>query len=62
MAVLEMLPEMICSEELFGLITLAELVNVCQVINSAIPVRPWTVGKFFAAISTNIARKAGWTL
>ena len=62
MAVLEMLPEVICPEELFGLVTLAEPVNVGQVINSAIPIRLRIVGKLLAAISTNIARRAGWTL
>ena len=39
MTVLQMLSEMICAEEFLGLITLAKLVHMVQVLCSSIPVR-----------------------
>lgn len=52
MTVLEMLPEVVRSEELLRLIAFAELVNMVKVVCSSIPLR-W-VRKLFAAITTHI--------
>lgn len=49
---LEMLSEVISSEEFFGLIAFAEFVHVGQVFNAAIPVGLRVVGKFFTTVAT----------
>lgn len=49
-----MLTEMVCAKELFGLVALAKLMRVIQVLCSGIPVR-W-VRKFFAAEPTQVGR------
>lgn len=48
--VLEMLPEVIGSEELLGLVALPELVHGVEVIGSDIPL--WRVREVFATVPT----------
>lgn len=52
MAVLQVLSEMVCTEELLGLIAFAELVHVVQVLCSSLPIR--RVREFFTAIPTDV--------
>lgn len=52
MAVLEMLAEVVCTEELFGLIAFPKFVLVVQMLAPDLPVRG--VWKFFSAIATHV--------
>lgn len=56
MAVLQMLAEMIGSIELLGLVALSELVDVGKVIDTAIPVGRWVIGKLLTTESTCISQ------
>ena len=49
---LQVLSEMICTEELFRLVALAKLMGVIKMLCSRIPVR--RVGKLFAAEATKV--------
>jgi len=53
MAVLEVLPEMICSIELLRRIAFSKLMGVGQVLNSLFPVAR-SVGELFTTETTNI--------
>lgn len=55
MAVLEVLTEVVGAVELFGLIALAEFVNVRKVFNSVFPILLWKVREFFAAVAASVA-------
>ena len=52
MAVLEMLSEVVCSEELLGMVTLSEFVHMVEMVCSNFPLR--RVRKFFAAVSASV--------
>ena len=58
MTVLEVLPKMVCSVKLLGLIAFAEFMLVSQMCHPRLPVL-WFVGKFFTTISANISRCSG---
>jgi hypothetical protein len=47
---LQMLAEMVGTEEFLRVIALAELVHGRQVLKSAIPVRSWEVRELFSAV------------
>lgn len=64
MAVFEMLPEVVCPEELLAGIALAELVHVLQMPDTVLPILLTSkdasriascTGKFFTAIATRIS-------
>lgn len=57
MAVLQMLSEVICAEELLGLVALAELVRMVQMLCSGVPVGG--VRKLLATESAYVG--GGWT-
>lgn len=48
---------MICSEKFLGLIALAELVGVVEMLSTNVPLR-W-VGEYFAAVPTDIGTRIG---
>jgi hypothetical protein len=52
-----MLSEVICAEELLGLIAFTELMRMVQMLSSSVPVGG--VGELFATESADIGR--GWT-
>jgi hypothetical protein len=52
--VFEMLAEMICSKELFGLVAFAEFMDVGQMLDSIIPVTG-RIRKLFATVAAGIA-------
>jgi hypothetical protein len=52
-----MLSEMICTEKFLGLIALAKLVHMVQVLCSSVPVRG--IGELFATEPTYVGRS--WT-
>ena len=54
MAMLQMLPKMICTEELLALITLAELVDIRQVNDAFLPVGSGDVGEFLPAVAADV--------
>jgi len=49
---LEMLPEMVCSEELLCLVAFAELVDMVQMLGTNVPLR--RVGEILAAVTADI--------
>ena len=54
MTVFQMLPEMVGPEEFLGLIALAELVNIVQMVDPFVPVGLGNVGEFLAAVTTDV--------
>ena len=52
---LQMLAEVVGAEKLFGLIALAKLMLLTQMLGSHIPV--WWIRKFLATVSAHIARR-----
>lgn len=56
MAVFEVLSEVVGSEELLGLVALAKLVHVVEVVRANVPL--WWVGKVFATIPAYIPVRA----
>lgn len=54
MAMLQVLTEMICTEELLALVALAELVDGHKVVAAFGPIRSWEVRKVLPTVSTNI--------
>jgi hypothetical protein len=52
MAMLQVLTEVICTEEFLGLVTLAKFVHVVQVFSSRFPA--CRVGKLFSAKAANV--------
>jgi hypothetical protein len=52
--VFEMLAEMICSKELFGLVAFAEFMDVGQMLDSIIPATG-QIRKLFATVAAGIA-------
>jgi hypothetical protein len=57
MAVLQMLSEVVCAEEFLGLVALAKLVRMVQMLCSDVPVG--RVGELLATESADVGR--GWT-
>lgn len=57
MAVLQVLSEVICAEELLGLIAFAKLVRMVQMLCSDVPIG--RVRKFLATETADVGR--GWT-
>lgn len=57
MAMLQMLAEVICSEKLFRLVALAELVNVVEMLGTNVPAR-W-IGEFLPTISASVGVVGG---
>ena len=51
MTVLEMLAKVVCAEELLGLIALAELVHVVEMVGARLPVGR-AVGELLATVAT----------
>lgn len=59
MAVLQVLSKMVGTEELLGLVALAEFVHVIQVLGPGVPIR-W-IRELLTAISTNVGcSRMGW--
>ena len=56
MTVFQVLPEMICTVEFFGLIALPELVDLAQMLGPGVPV--CGVGEFFTAVAADVRRGA----
>lgn len=56
MAVFEMLTEVVGTEELLGMIALAEFVHCSQVIEPAVPIGLREIGEIFAAVATRVVR------
>ena len=54
MTVFQMLPEMVGAEEFLGLIALAELVDIGQMVVPFFPVGLGNVGEILAAITTDV--------
>jgi hypothetical protein len=59
MAVLEMLAEVVRSEELLRVVALAELVHGRKVLESAVPIWARVIGEFFTTVTTRVVRGAG---
>ena len=59
-AVFQMLPEMVGTEELLRLVTLAELVHGRQMLDASTPVGRRHVGKFIAAVTAHIRVRRSW--
>lgn len=55
MTVFQVLAEMICTVELFGLIALAELVDLGQMLGPGVPV--CGVGKFLTTVAANVRHR-----
>ena len=58
MAVFEMLSEMIGSVEFFGLVALAKLVHVGEVVDASVPIRLWAVRKFLSTEAAGVCQRA----
>lgn len=56
-AVFEVLAEVVGAEELFGLVALAELVHLVEVVGADVPLR--RIGEFFPAVSACVGVRAG---
>lgn len=56
MAVLQMLAEVIRTEEFLCVVALAKLVHCSQVLETTIPIGLWQVGKFLTTVAANIVR------
>ena len=54
MTVLQVLTEMICTEEFFALVALAKLVDGYKVVAAFGPIRSGEVGKVLPTVSTNV--------
>lgn len=54
MAVLEMLAEMVCTEELLRIVAFAELVYDGEMLESAVPVWLGMIGKLLAAVAAGV--------
>lgn len=54
MAVFQVLPEMIGAEEFLGLVALAELMDVCEVLDPFFPVGLGNIGEIFAAVAADV--------
>jgi len=52
MAMLEVLTEVVCSEEFLRLVALAEFVDVVQMLRADVPL--WWIGELITAIATDI--------
>lgn len=55
MTVFQVLPKVVGSEELLGLVTFAELVHVIQVSSAGFPI--WRVWELFSAVPTHVSSK-----
>lgn len=58
MAVLEMLSEVVCSEEFLHVVAFTKFMHSSQMLKSLIPIGLRVVGELFATISTCVMRRA----
>ena len=49
-----MLPEVICAEKLFALVTFTKLVDCCEMIAAGNPILGWKIGELFTTVSAYI--------
>jgi hypothetical protein len=54
---LQVLSEVVCAEELLGLVAFTKFMHMIQMLGSGFPI--WRVGEFFTAISANVCHS--WT-
>lgn len=53
MAVFQMLPEVVCTEEFLGLVTLSELMHMVQVFRARFPIG--RIGEFFSTVAAYVS-------
>lgn len=54
MAVFEMLPKVVCTEELFRVVAFSELMYRCEMLEALVPIRLREIRKFFTTVPTAV--------